>query len=132
MTGEGALDMQSGVFQKQPYSFRTRFGADDGKAGTNPEELIAAAHAGCYAMALSFMLTGAGHEPTELRTSATVVLDKHDGHFFIQSIALELEAVVPGIDREKFLALAEAAKKNCPVSKALAATEMTLSATLVG
>lgn len=131
LTGKGTLDTQSGVFKQQPYSFQTRFGAEDGKAGTNPEELLAAAHAGCYAMALSFMLTGAGHAPAELRASATVSLDKHEGHFFIRSIALVLEGRVPGLDREQFLALAEAAKKDCPVSKALAATEITLQATLL-
>jgi osmotically inducible protein OsmC len=131
MTGAGTLDTQSGVFQKQPYSFKTRFGAEDGKAGTNPEELIAAAHAGCYSMALSFMLSGAGHVPTELHTKATVSLDKQDGHFFIKSIALEVEAKVPGVSNETFLALAEAAKKDCPVSKALAAVEISLSAKLV-
>lgn len=131
MEGKGSLDTQSGVFKAQPYSFQTRFGAEDGKAGTNPEELIAAAHAGCYSMALSFMLSGAGHVPKKLETSATVSLDKSDGHFFIDNIVLHLEAQVPGIDEKKFLELAEAAKKDCPVSKALAAVKITLEAKLL-
>lgn len=131
MTGKGLLDMQSGVFKGQPYSFQTRFGAEDGKAGTNPEELLAAAHAGCFAMALSFALTGAGHPPAELRAGATVVLDKEGVHFFVKTIAIELEGKVPGISKEKFLEIAEGAKKTCPISKALAATEITLSAKLV-
>ena len=131
MTGQGTLDMQSGVFHKQPYSFKTRFASEDGKAGTNPEELIGAAHAGCFAMALSFALTDAGHVPTELRVSASVTLDGGAGNFFIKTIALDLQGNVPGISEEKFLAVAEAAKKGCPVSKALAGTEITLAAKLV-
>jgi osmotically inducible protein OsmC len=129
--GKGALTMQSGVFVEQPYSFHTRFQSEDGKAGTNPEELIGAAHAGCYAMALSFALTDAGSPPTELRVSAAVDLQKVGDGFAITSIALDLEAKVPGIDAAKFQTLAEAAKKGCPISKALAATPMTLSAKLV-
>lgn len=132
MNGKGTLDTQSGAFQGQPYSFQTRFVSEDGKAGTNPEELIGAAHAGCYAMALSFMLSGAGHEPERLTVSAHVKLDKADGHFFIATIALDVEGKVPGITEAMFLSLAEAAKKDCPVSKALAATPITLSARLVG
>src|SRR5215472_2345221 len=92
--GSGALTTQSGVFQNQPYSFKTRFQSEDGKAGTNPEELIAAAHAGCYAMALSFALTDAGHAPAELRVVAGVDLQKVDDGFAIKSIVLELEARV--------------------------------------
>jgi osmotically inducible protein OsmC len=129
--GNGALATQSGVFRDQPYSFKTRFQSEDGKAGTNPEELLGAAHAGCYAMALSFALTEAGHVPADLRVTAAVDLSKVDDGFAIRSIALELEARVPGIDAEKFRALAEKAKKDCPVSKALAATPITLSAKLV-
>ena len=132
LQGKGRLTTQSGVFKDQPYSFQTRFESQDGKAGTNPEELIAAAHAGCYAMALSFALTEAGHVPDELRVSAGVDLAKVQDGFAIKSIALDLEARVPGIDEEKFKTLAEAAKKNCPVSKALSATPITLSAKLVG
>jgi osmotically inducible protein OsmC len=129
--GKGALTTQSGVFKDQPYSFQTRFQSEDGKAGTNPEELIGAAHAGCYAMALSFALSDAGHAPEELRVTAGVDLQKVEGGFAIKTIALELEARVPGIDKAKFEALAEGAKKGCPVSKALAATPITLSAKLL-
>jgi len=131
MQGSGTLDTQSGAFHDQPYSFKTRFGSEDGKAGTNPEELIAAAHAGCYAMALSFALSGAGHAPDELRVSATVSLDKDGAGFAIKSIALALEAKVPGVDAAQLQALAEDAKKNCPVSKALAAVPISLEAKLV-
>jgi len=128
--GKGALTTQSGVFHDQPYSFQTRFQSEDGKAGTNPEELLAAAHAGCYAMALSFALTDAGAPPTELRVSAKVDLQKVGEGFAITTIGLELEAKVPGIDAAKFQAIAEGAKKACPLSKALAATPITLTAKL--
>ena len=131
LEGTGALTTQSGVLKDQPYSFKTRFASEDGKAGTNPEELIGAAHAGCYAMALSFALTDAGHPPKELRVTAAVDLSKVPDGFAIASIALTLEGSVPGIDADKFQALAEAAKKGCPVSKALSATPITLSAKLV-
>ncbi len=129
--GSGALTTQSEVFRDQPYSFKTRFLSEDGRAGTNPEELLGAAHAGCYAMATSFALTEAGHPPTELRVTAAVDLSKVEDGFVIKTIALDLEARVPGIDAAKFQALAEAAKKGCPLSKALAATPITLSARLV-
>ena len=129
--GKGALSMQSGVFRDQPYSFQTRFASEDGKAGTNPEELLGAAHAGCYAMALSFALTDAGHAPEGLRVTAAVDLQKVADGFAIHGIALDLEARVPGIDPAKFAAIAEGAKKGCPISKALAATPITLNAKLL-
>ena len=129
--GKGELSTQSGVFNGQPYSFQTRFQSEDGKAGTNPEELLGAAHAGCFAMATSFALSEAGHPPEELRVSAAVELTKADGGFAISNIALKLEARVPGLDDAKFQSLAEAAKKNCPLSKALSATPITLSAKLL-
>jgi osmotically inducible protein OsmC len=129
--GSGTLTTQSGAFRDQPYSFKTRFQSEDGKAGTNPEELLGAAHAGCYAMAVSFALTEAGHAPSELRVTAAVDLTKVEEGFAIKTIALDLEARVPGIDAAKFQAIAEAAKKGCPVSKALAATPITLTARLV-
>jgi osmotically inducible protein OsmC len=131
LTGKGALTMQSGVFRNQPYSFHTRFQSEDGKAGTNPEELLGAAHAGCYAMATAFALSDAGHPPTDLQVSASVDLQKVADGFAITSIALQIEAKVPGIDEAKFQAIAEAAKKGCPLSKALSATPITLSAKLV-
>jgi osmotically inducible protein OsmC len=129
--GKGALTTQSGVFKDQPYSYQTRFQSEDGKAGTNPEELLGAAHAGCYAMAMAFALSEAGHAPDELQVTAGVELAKSDGGFAIKTIALDLEARVAGIDTTKFQTIAEAAKKACPLSKALAATPITLSAKLV-
>jgi len=129
--GTGELTTQSGVFHDQPYSFQTRFVSEDGKAGTNPEELIAAAHAGCFAMALSFALTDAGHAPQELRVSASVNLAKVDDGFAIKAIALTVDGRVSGIDAAKFQTVAEAAKKGCPVSKALAATPIALTAKLL-
>src|SRR5258706_12809606 len=125
--GSGALTTQSGAFRDQPYSFKTRFQSEDGKGGTNPEELLGAAHAGCYAIALSFALTEAAHPPGELRVTASVDLSKVGDGFAIRTIGLDVEARVPGIERERFQALADTAKKNCPLSKALAATPITLS-----
>ena len=131
MEGRGMLTSTSGVLNKTPYSFVTRFKNEDGIAGTNPEELIAAAHSGCYAMALSFALTGAGFAPTELKVDAAVNLEHVTDHFEITGIHLDLEGQVPGITTEKFLELAEGAKINCPVSQALKAVPITLSAKLV-
>jgi osmotically inducible protein OsmC len=128
--GKGTLTTQSGAFRDQPYSFNTRFQSEDGKAGTNPEELLGAAHAGCFAMALSFALADAGHKAEELRVVAAVDLQKVEGGFAIKNIALELEGRVPGIDGAKFQEIAEAAKKGCPLSKALSATPITLSVKL--
>ena len=128
LTGKGSLDTQSGVFQAQPYSFNTRFQSEDGRAGTNPEELIAAAHAGCFAMALSFMLAGAGHPARRLDVSARVEMDKIDGHFAVVGILLTLEADVPGMADADVLAAAEKAKANCPVSQALKAVPIRLEA----
>jgi osmotically inducible protein OsmC len=130
--GSGSLTSTSGVLSGTPYSFATLFTSEDGKAGTNPEELLAAAHAGCFTMALSFQLTGAGFTPTELRTSATVNMEQQEGGFVITQINLNLEGEVPGITEEKFIELAEVAKKNCPLSKALSAVPMTLTAKLNG
>jgi osmotically inducible protein OsmC len=129
--GKGTLTTQSGAFQSQPYSFQTRFQSEDGKAGTNPEELLAAAHAGCFAMALSFALTDAGHAPEELRVTAGVDIAKTDAGFTIKTIHLELEAKVAGIDGATLDKIADGAKKGCPLSKALAATPITLSAKLL-
>lgn len=129
--GSGKLTSTSGVLKETPYSFAPRFVSEDGKAGTNPEELIAAAHAGCFSMALSFQLGGAGFTPDELKTEAIVNLENVDGGFKIQRIDLVLQGKVPGIDKEKFLELANTAKKNCPVSQALSSVEITLTAELV-
>jgi osmotically inducible protein OsmC len=128
--GKGTLTSTSGVLDKTPYSSTTRFKNEDGKAGTNPEELIAAAHSGCYAMALSYALTGAGYVPDELRVEAAVCIEKITDHFEITGIHLDLTGKVPGITEEKFLELAGAAKVSCPVSRALKAVEITLSAKL--
>ena len=113
--GNGLLSAQSGAFEKMPYSFKTRFENDEGKLGTNPEELIAAAHAGCFNMKLSFVLNEAGYSPEELNTDA--VLTFEDGK--IISIELNLSAKVPLVSKEEFEELAEDAKKNCPISGAL-------------
>jgi lipoyl-dependent peroxiredoxin len=125
--GNGSLTTQSAVLDATPYSFNTRFG--DG-LGTNPEELIAAAHAGCFTMATAFALGAAGFAPETLATKAELTMDKVDGGFAITGIHLILNAVVPGIADEQFQAIAATAKANCPVSKALAAVPITLSAVL--
>lgn len=119
--------MGSGAYEG-PYSFQSRF--EDG-AGTNPEELIGAAHAGCFSMAFSAALSGEGHEPKRIDTNARVHLDKVGEGFAITRIELETEAEVPGIDRDAFQKLADGAKANCPVSKALAGAEISLKARLV-
>ncbi len=128
--GQGALTTQSGAFKDQPYSFKGRFQSEDGKAGTNPEELIGAAHAGCFAMALSFGLTNAGHPPEELTVSATVKMEKREIGWTIEQIDLDLVGKVPGIDAAQFQSLAEQAKAGCPVSRALHAVPITLTAKL--
>lgn len=130
LEGTGNLSTPSGVFDKQPYSFKTRFQNEDGSLGTNPEELIAAAHAGCFNMALSFQLVAAGFTAESLDTEAVLNMDKVDGKFKILGIELNLTAEIPGIEEEQFLDLAESAKKNCPVSQALAAINISLNAQL--
>ena len=124
--GRGTLTTQSATLKETPYSFTTRFG--DGK-GTNPEELIAAAHAGCFSMALAFGLSGAGHPPERLTTKADLSIVQEGGGWRINAVTLNLKAKVPGIGRDEFLKLAEGAKQNCPVSKVLNA-EITLKAEL--
>jgi osmotically inducible protein OsmC len=121
--GKGSVTTQSTVLDKTPYSFKTRF--EDGK-GTNPEELIGAAHAGCFTMQLSFLLSEAGHVPDDLTTSAKVNFE--DGA--ITSIELTLEGKVPSIDADTFAELAEKAKEICPISKLLD-TKITLTTKLV-
>jgi lipoyl-dependent peroxiredoxin len=129
--GSGKLSSTSGVLQNTPYAFSARFVSEDGKAGTNPEELIAAAHAGCYAMALSFQLSGAGFVPDELDAKATVTIEHLGDGFSITGIALDLKGKVPGISEAQFLELAEKAKAGCPVSKALSAVPISLEAKLL-
>jgi osmotically inducible protein OsmC len=129
--GSGTLSGPSGVLDSTPYSAAKRFQNEDGKAGTNPEELIAAAHAGCYIMALSFRLSGAGFPPSELRCSATIDMDNSSGGWAFEKITLHLEAEVPGISHDQFMEHATAAKDGCPVSKALSAVPIELEAKLV-
>jgi osmotically inducible protein OsmC len=127
-TGQGKLDTpQSGLLAGTRYGFNTRFG---GEKGTNPEELIAAAHAGCFTMALSAKLTEAGHPPQVLDTTADVELSM-DGGPTISEIRLVCKARVAGLDEAKFRALADDAKQNCPVSKALSAVPISLDAQLL-
>ena len=124
--GTGTMRLGSGAFEGR-YSFASRF--EDGP-GTNPEELIGAAHAGCFSMALSGALSRAGTPPTSISTSARVHIERGDAGFGITRIELATEAEVPGLDEAGFKEQAEAAKATCPVSKALAGTEITLDATL--
>ena len=126
--GKGTISTDSGVLSGTQYSFSTRF--EDGK-GTNPEELIAAAHAGCYSMALSMILGKAGFTPETIDTSAAVSLEKGDGGFAITAVHLVVSASVPGADAAAFADAANAAKEGCPVSKVLKA-KITLDATLAG
>ncbi len=125
--GKGTMKVESGAFSG-PYSFGTRF---ENAKGTNPEELIGAAHAGCFSMALSAGLEKAGHKPNRVHTTASVKLDKVGDGFGITNIDLVCEAEVPGIDEAAFRQQAEGAKANCPVSKALAGTKISLNAKLV-
>ena len=112
--GTGAISTQTGVLDNAPYGFTARFG--DGP-GTNPEELLGAAHAACFTMALSGQLGEAGMTATRLHTTATVTLDKVEGGFSISAVHLSLEATIPGANQEAFEAAALRAKQNCPVSK---------------
>ena len=123
--GIGHLNVQSGAFSNMPYSFKTRFENENGKLGTNPEELIASALAGCFNMKLSFVLNESNYSPEELNTDA--VLTFEDGK--VVSIELNLKAKVPSISEDKFTELAEEAKNNCPVSGVLNC-EIKLNATL--
>ena len=125
--GKGHVSTQSGVLDQQQYGFNTRF--EDGK-GTNPEELIAAAHASCFTMALSFGLAKAGYSEGELDTTAKVSLDKEGEGFKVSKSALTLRAEVPGISQAEFATIADDAKANCPISKLLNA-EVTLERTLI-
>ena len=126
--GKGSLTTESGALRAVPYSFKTRF--EEGNAATNPEELLGAAHAACFAMTVAFVLTEAGHPARQLKVAAAVELSKVGAGFAITSIALDLEARVEGLGVDQFRALAEGAKINCPVSKALSATPITLTARL--
>jgi osmotically inducible protein OsmC len=124
--GKGTISTDSGVLTDTQYSFSTRF--EDGK-GTNPEELIAAAHAGCFSMALSGQLGQAGLIAESIRTTASVKLEKGDAGFAITAVHLEVKAKIPGADQQAFETAANNAKAGCPVSKVLKA-EITMNATL--
>lgn len=124
--GDGDLTTDSGVLSQTPYSFKTRF---ENRQGTNPEELLAAAHAGCFTMALAFQLQTAGYTPTELSTSAAVSLEPEGQGFRITRSALTLRADVPGLDKATLDQLAGVAEKTCPVSRLFNA-EITLDAAL--
>ena len=124
--GKGTISTESGLLSEAQYSFSTRF--EDGK-GTNPEELIAAAHAGCFSMALSAQLTNAGTPPERVATSATVTLEKREPGFTVTNVHLDVTAKVPGATPEGFDTAANAAKAGCPISRLLN-TEITMSARL--
>ncbi len=124
--GQGSIRLGSGAFEGK-YSFGTRF---EGAPGTNPEELLGAAHAGCFSMALSLGLTQAGHTPVRVHTTATVQMDRVAEKMTIVGIALVCEAEVPGVTNEVFQQVAEATKGGCIISRALASVPMTLTATL--
>ena len=124
--GKGTVSTESGVLNQQPYGFNTRF---EGEKGTNPEELIGAAHAACFSMALSLMLGEAGYTADSIDTTADVSLDKKEGGFAITKVALQSKVTVPGIDPQQFDGVIQKAKAGCPVSQLLNA-EITLDYTL--
>ncbi|KPY24351.1 OsmC family protein [Pseudomonas syringae] len=125
--GIGSISTETGVLKEAPYGFKARF---EGGKGTNPEELIGAAHAGCFSMALSMILGGAGLTAESIDTQAEVSLDEVEGGFAISAVHLTLKAKVPGATQEKFDELTKQAKEGCPVSKVLNA-KITLDATLL-
>ncbi len=128
--GTGTISSTSGVLSETPYSFKTRLVSEDGKAGTNPEELLAAAHAGCYAMAVGATLGQAGLTADSLEVSAVLTLDTDT--LSVTAVELTLKGTVPGVSQEQFMEVAEGAKKGCIISKALAPSiTITLNATLV-
>ena len=131
--GKGAISLQSGALKDSPYSFKARFEDESGRSATNPEELIAAAHASCFAMQLAHFLAEAGHPAAKLTTEAAVHIGPVDGGGqAISKSALTLRGKVPGMSEVQFIELANKAKAGCPVSKALGAIEITLDAKLEG
>ncbi len=124
--GKGTISTESGALKENPYGFNTRF---EDAPGTNPEELIGAAHAGCFSMAFSMLLGEEGFTPDSIDTTATVTLEKQDDGFAITAVHLKMQARIPGIDQTKFEEIANKAKSGCPVSKLLNA-DITLDATL--
>lgn len=127
--GAGTVKGGSGMFDL-PYTWKARFEEEDQK--TNPEELLGAAHAGCYAMFLSALLTNNGFTPTSINVTASVDLGRDDKGPVVQAITLDVEAVVPGVSQEQFMELAEKSKTGCPISRALASVPLTLNARLAG
>jgi lipoyl-dependent peroxiredoxin len=127
--GKGQVSTGSGALKDQAYSTHTRFVDEEGRAGTNPEELIAAAHAGCFSMALAYQLSGAGHPPAELATEAVLEMHKDDSGWTIRSIHLKVRGKVDGMDADSFRDYAEKAKAGCPVSRVLNA-DISLTAEL--
>lgn len=125
-TGKGTISTQSGALKENPYGFNTRF---EDKPGTNPEELIGAAHASCFSMAFSMLLGEENFTPDSIDTKATITLEERDGGFTVTASHLEMTARIPGIDQTKFADIAGKAKAGCPISKLLNA-EITLDATL--
>ena len=130
MEGSGKVKLGSGAFEGA-YSFKSRFSEDEEQKATNPEELIAAAHAGCYTMALSGNLGKAGYTPTSIHTTANVKIEKKGDGFVIPNIDLVTEAKVDGIEDEEFQKIAEETKETCPVSQVLSGAEISLKASLV-
>ena len=125
--GGGKLSTESGVLQATPYSFKTRF---ENEKGTNPEELVAAAHAGCFSMTVAFVMESAGFAPTEIDVEAAVTIEPEGQGFRISRSALTLRAKIPGLDEVAFVRMVTDAEKNCPVSKVLNAA-ITLDAKLI-
>lgn len=128
--GTGTITTQSGALDQHGYSFKARFEDESGRSGTNPEELLGAAHAGCFAMQLSHFLAENGTPADELNAKAVVTVDQVEGDFAVKSSAITLSAKVPGIDDATFQQLATKAKEGCPISKALGAIDVSLDATL--
>ncbi|HEX6133898.1 MAG TPA: OsmC family protein [Longimicrobiales bacterium] len=127
--GKGTITTGSGALKDQPYSTLTRFEDESGRSGTNPDELLAAAHASCFSMALAFQLSGAGHTPDELSTEAVLDMQKSDTGWSILSSHLTVKGRVPGVSKEQFMELANKAKAGCPVSRALS-VDITMDAQL--
>ena len=132
LQGSGTLNGPSGVLKDTPYNTKMRFENENGVAGTNPEELIAAAHAGCFNMALSFQIDAAGFTAKELETTATLTVDKNGNDYEITEIVLDLKGSVEGMNEAQFKELAEKAKAGCPVSKALSSVPITLQVNFSG
>lgn len=131
LEGSGTVSSRSGALKELPYSHRSRFKNEEGIDGSNPEELLAAAHAACFNMALSFQLNGKGYTANSLETDARVFMGQEGVHWYVARIELHLQGDVPNISEEEFGQLAEAAKQGCPISKALKAVEVQLFYQLV-